>query len=240
MICTPAYNGLITQTYFLSIKALLDDKRGKEIIIPPPSPDSCVVRARTNLQAKFLESKCSHLFFIDSDIGFTTDHFHRTVDLDRDVACGVYPFKAYFSPNNGNPYRMPEYSEFLSRMRYVINLKNPTETIPQDGFVKVLDSPTGFMCIKRQVLEKMMDAYPELQYDNDMLGVENTNFHYMLWLPMLDHRRYLTEDYAFCRRWQAIGGDIWADMRSTLTHTGPHEFVGDIMATSHAATYQPN
>jgi hypothetical protein len=38
---------------------------------------------------------------------------------------------------------------------------------------------------------------------------------------------YLSEDYTFCRRWRALGGEVWLDTRSKLMHIGPREFAGD-------------
>ena len=38
---------------------------------------------------------------------------------------------------------------------------------------------------------------------------------------------YLSEDYSFCLHWRRIGGEIWLDAASKLTHCGPYEFVGD-------------
>ena len=35
-----------------------------------------------------------------------------------------------------------------------------------------------------------------------------------------DNGRYLSEDYAFCRRWQSVGGKVFIDARSRLTHQG--------------------
>jgi hypothetical protein len=39
---------------------------------------------------------------------------------------------------------------------------------------------------------------------------------------------YLSEDFAFCKRWTDIGGEIWADIQSSLDHVGPSVFHGDI------------
>ena len=48
---------------------------------------------------------------------------------------------------------------------------------------------------------------------------------------VIDERgHYLSEDWTFCRRWQALGGDIWADSRVLLNHIGHYEFKGDLAA----------
>ena len=39
---------------------------------------------------------------------------------------------------------------------------------------------------------------------------------------------YLSEDFAFCKRWTDMGGEIWADLRSKLQHVGPMAFNGDL------------
>ncbi len=39
-------------------------------------------------------------------------------------------------------------------------------------------------------------------------------------------RTYLSEDYAFCRRWRDLGGRIWLDTEGVLTHTGTIDFTG--------------
>jgi hypothetical protein len=39
---------------------------------------------------------------------------------------------------------------------------------------------------------------------------------------------FLSEDYSFCRRWTDMGGEIWADLESRLTHVGPMVFNGNV------------
>jgi hypothetical protein len=45
-----------------------------------------------------------------------------------------------------------------------------------------------------------------------------------------DTKEYLSEDYAFCRRWLALGGKIWLDIKSRLTHVGYNAFHGSLEA----------
>ena len=86
--------------------------------------------------------------------------------------------------------------------------------------------------IKRQVIEKMMSAYPELHYKNDT-SINNPVFNkfcYALFDTTIDPKdnRYLSEDYTFCRRWQALGGSIWCDPNTKLNHVGSYTFEGNI------------
>jgi hypothetical protein len=54
---------------------------------------------------------------------------------------------------------------------------------------------------------------------------------YSIFDTVIDERgHYLSEDWTFCRRWQALGGDIWGDSRVLLNHIGHYEFKGDLAA----------
>ena len=46
---------------------------------------------------------------------------------------------------------------------------------------------------------------------------------------------YLSEDFAFCKRWSDIGGEIWADLNSRLKHVGQIAFCGDLSSQFAAA-----
>jgi hypothetical protein len=41
---------------------------------------------------------------------------------------------------------------------------------------------------------------------------------------------YFSEDFAFCKRWTDMGGEIWADLNSKLNHIGPMAFCGDLFS----------
>ena len=97
----------------------------------------------------------------------------------------------------------------------------------ENGFVEVLDGPTGFMVITRKALEKMHEKFTDLNCKNDH---QNRDFddYCAVFDCMIDpdNRRYLSEDYAFCRRWQQCGGKIYADCNTTLGHVGNLPFSG--------------
>jgi hypothetical protein len=93
---------------------------------------------------------------------------------------------------------------------------------------------TGFLMIRRHVLERMCQhpAYAALQFfgehsHDELAGSPNR---FALFECMIDAKTgtYLSEDFAFCRRWTDIGGEIWADLQSRLDHVGPSVFHGDV------------
>jgi hypothetical protein len=115
---------------------------------------------------------------------------------------------------------------------YVLNFANKGEIKIDKGFAEVLDAATGFMLIKRECLIKMKEAYQDLKYVSDQIlnGKEfNSENTYLFFDTMKDDDgRYLSEDYAFSRRWQKLGGKIYADIGSTLTHVGPYRYTGHL------------
>ena len=54
-----------------------------------------------------------------------------------------------------------------------------------------------------------------------------------------DSGRYLSEDYAFCRRWRDIGGKVFIDINSKLDHQGQHVWRGNFRAHLDATKRSP-
>jgi hypothetical protein len=89
---------------------------------------------------------------------------------------------------------------------------------------------TGFMQFKRHVYEKLIAAHPETKYVDDVgLGKQYEPFMYSIFDTVIDEKgHYLSEDWTFCRRWAAIGGEIYAHSKVLLNHSGHYEFAGDL------------
>ena len=91
---------------------------------------------------------------------------------DRDVAAGVYPLKREDWPAGGVPQGTTRARFEALYQRYTVNSGRQGETsvelaIDRDGFMEVREAPTGFMCIKRGVFDRLIGAYPELRYVPD-------------------------------------------------------------------------
>ncbi len=232
-ICTPCYGGQVFQNYFLSILNLVyasirNQNRGG---------DSLITRSRNSITAEFLSNESyTHLLWIDADIGFTPESVFRLIEADKEIVCGIYPLKAYTFPDI-IPAEMSQHEMMTRYTKYPFNPVGTTFT-DENGFAEVKDAPTGMMLIKREMLMKMIAHYPELKYKPDhMVGLEKIagkidDFYYNLFDTFIDSEgRYLSEDYAFCRLWQQMGGKVYADVTSKLSHTGSHLYQGDLAAT---------
>ncbi|MDO4641085.1 MAG: hypothetical protein Q4A84_05205 [Neisseria sp.] len=237
-IMTPSHDGKYFHNYVLSLLNLTNhaQKVGMPLQIVLQRGESLITRARNNCVASFLANpEWTHLFWMDSDIGFSPEAVYRLLLADRDVVAGVYPLKRENWPEAGLPQGMTRTEFEAAYTRYTINTSRLDENgeialhIDADGFMEVDEAPTGFMVIKRSVFERMIAAYPDLQYVSDSdYEPEEENLHYRFFDCFVDpqSRRYLSEDYGFCHLWQRIGGKIFIDTQSNLTHQGAKVYRG--------------
>ncbi len=240
LVVTPSHDGKYFHNYLLSLLNFqhVAMNVGMPLQIYLSQGESLVTRARNNAVADFLANKeWTHLFWIDSDIGFDVESAFRLLRSDYEVAAGVYPLKREIWPAEGLPEKMTEYDFINHYQRYTVNASVPKNkrkkeinlSVNQDGFMEMAEAPTGFMVIKRSVFEKMMEKYPELQYVSDSYGHESQGLHYRFFDVMVHPvtKRYLSEDYGFCYLWEQMGGKIYIDARSTLTHQGSKLYKGN-------------
>jgi hypothetical protein len=242
---TPCYGGQLMEPYFRSVIKLMTffNQHSIPLAFGTIANESLVTRARNVLLAYFLASDYTHLIFIDADIEFQVEDVLKLYAHDKDVIVGAYPKKgvawqrikeSVSSPENINK-SITDREIAAYGSDYAVNFKfvdRDARTIAvENGIVKLHDAGTGFMMIKREAILKLIKAYPELKYNNDVQMGDNNlaNHFYALFDTMIDpvDRRYLSEDYTFCRRWQEIGGDIWLDPSISLNHYGHFCFQGN-------------
>lgn len=229
-LSTPCYGGLCLEKYMKSIVNLqmLLMREGVQLMLDTTENESLVHRARNVSIGRFMQkTDADYFMFIDADVEFDAQSVLRLLKSGHEVSVAVYPKKVVMwdqareAVENGDERNMALLSSSL-----VANI-GATKRSVVNGFVEVLDGPTGFMMISREALTKMHEHYPELNCKNDH---QNRDFdeYCALFDCMIDpeSRRYLSEDYAFCRRWQQMGGKIYADCNTTLGHVGNLPFSG--------------
>lgn len=209
----PCYGGNVSEATFSSFTKYVIQcmKFNIPFSFDTMTNESLIPRGRNNLVAKFLANKAAtHLMFIDADIEFEAESILRMILHDTTVVCGLYPMK-------GLP------------IRYVMNTTPDARQV--GSLFEVSTSGTGFMMIKRAVIEELIAAMPELKYKDSLnLGPQYEPYMYALFDTLIDENgHYLSEDWTFCKRVrEVIKRPIWVDTDIRLNHIGTYKFAGDL------------
>ena len=238
VIATPCFGGQVSSIYASSIFALQRELRATSnvnLTVHMRDGDALITRARANLVALFLsDPTATHFLFIDADIGFTPNQVFRLIESGGDVVAGIYPIKRVNWDKAKRAIDAGRPNLASASLDYVFEIDDPDHVVVANGFTRVRYAGTGFLMIRRHVLEKMC-AHPDYaplqffrEHSRDALAGSQNRF--ALFECMIDPATgtYLSEDFAFCKRWTDIGGEIWADLDSRLDHVGPSVFRGDV------------
>ncbi len=245
LIATPCFGGMLTNKYVESLITMIAQYQKKMTISIQFLPnESLIPRARNFFVAEFLKNpEFTHLVFIDADVSFSGEAIHELVNSDYEISGCAYPMKKVQTQKTIDmarrfPDKTPiEIEEKLPTFVFnpCINPTNnkPEVNIDENGWMDVICAGTGFLCIQRQVLLDMISEYPELKYDNDVLEYKHLDmFTYGLFDPFIESLRYLSEDYAFCVRYNKMrknGKKIGLNTKYELSHTGPITFTGTLL-----------
>ena len=245
-VATPMYGGMAHGLY---IKSSLDlqnvmSKYGIETKFSFLFNESLITRARNYLVDEFLRSGFTHLLFIDSDIHYQPQDIVALMALDKDVIGGPYPKKSINWGNiaqaaRNHPELDPKELEGLVG-EYVFNVVKGTQQFQVTDPLEVLEIGTGHMMVKRQVFEKMQEAFPNIKYKPDHAGqahFDGSRYIHAYFDTVIDSKdsitgggteRYLSEDYMFCQMWRKIGGSIFLCPWMKTQHIGTYAFTGDM------------
>jgi hypothetical protein len=131
-----------------------------------------------------------YLFSVDDDVFLAPDTITRLLEEDKDVVAGIYrlgqdaPVAAVRLPNDG-----PSWNDIMKK-----GLLAPAIYVS-----------TGCMMIRRNVVEGMIEKYPELHYKRNVTGDRA----WALYQPFIYKEEYLSEDWAYCQRAKDAGFEVW-------------------------------
>lgn len=171
--------------------------------------DPYLAKVRNRLASEFLDRfpDATDLFFLDDDMGWPPDAVLRVLNRPEPVIVGAYPKKQ-------------ERTEFPIQML----LDEAGDFIEKDGLYRVYLAPTGFMRIKREVIEKLaaqsgqfMDPDAE---GNDVRCWDIFRMGYMGSADDPARGMWWGEDYHFSARCYQAGIEIWCDPDILFTHRG--------------------
>ena len=214
----PAHNSTVTSTLMESMlefsRFALENGIELNWIVEPGATIISLCRSQLISMASKIEG-WTHVLFCDNDIGFEPMDVMRLIVADKDIVAGNAPVKSYpLTANNASNDPLEE-SDWGYRVNYC---------------------GTGFMLIKREVVERMMETY-KVQKGFQMPDGNYWNQTRVDYVDLFDtitngghikgKKLYLTEDYAFCLRARGCGFEVWSHNNVKLTHTGMHTFSFD-------------
>ena len=220
MVCTPAYNGMVHMEFaqafsesaytcpFFEVRLMASIIKGGAFIDLTRN-----IFVRMFLQDEEFK-ECTHLFFIDSDLKWSYHALVGLVRSDLPICAGVYRKR---QDEEEYPVKLAEH---------------PTEgglwvEEEDDGFQWIMAErvPTGFLCIRRDIIEEMAADCIQLDINGqpgpvpdlfttgraDGPGQIKTNIK-----PRWENaQRYVGEDFAFCDKYLAKYNKpihIWPDI----------------------------
>jgi glycosyltransferase involved in cell wall biosynthesis len=197
IFCVPSLDGP-TQSFLDAIEQSIGHviEAGWEQGIVEERGCPYISNARSTMLRKALDAKADVIVFLDYDMSWQPDALLKLIETPGEVVSGAYRFKC-------------EEEKYMGRL---FEDERGRPIVREDGCVKAEWIPAGFLKITTGAIHKLMEAHPELCYGprySPSLDLFNHGAHEGTWWG---------EDYAFSRRWNALGGEIWVIPDLDITH----------------------
>lgn len=157
--------------------------------------------ARCELVADFLASDATDLLFIDSDVGAHYETLLKICRSYRPVVGAIYPKKT-------------------DDVEFPVDFLSGAHPLESDGTIEVSMIATGMMRINRAVFDVLK---PKVQ----AFKCRGKDMHAYFQCDVRNGT-YYGEDIEFCRLWREAGGKLYVFPNETLSHTGPHAWIGNL------------
>mgnify|MGYP003125255794 FL=1 len=238
-VATPVHSN-VSIHYAQSIFGLQRLCHEKNIPITLHMMQSSLVTAGRNLcVADFLNSPCTHMLFVDSDILFKAESIIKMIEKNQEVLSIPYPMKNILWEKVLDKWRgipsMNSLQASTSGNVFPVKIKGDENDIEiKNEMIELSHSMTGCMMIKREAFNKMIKKYPNLTIKQKSMvdgeTITKDNF-YNFFDTYYDNKTklYYGEDFAFSRLWTKIGGKCMALITEYITHVGEYPFKGRLM-----------
>lgn len=161
---------------------------------------------RNRLVRDFLMSDCTDMVFLDADVGCPASNLIQLLSYDADVVAGIYPKKG------GDD-------------QYPVKMLPGEIWSDAQGLIEVQGVPTGFLRMRRNVLEKLAASAIHYNAKNDATTA----------MPLIFERQVHDGtrwggDYVFCRKWREMGGKVYIAPEMRFEHSGMQTWSGRVGA----------
>lgn len=186
-VATPAYNGNVTTDYAISIAESIQfaTLHGIQTTAAVMGNGAFIELARNTFVQLFLQTDCTHLFFIDADLRWSPKGYAGLLASGHPICAGIYPKRQ-------DPEEYPCHW-----------MNNPDGTLLVDeGWVMMDRVPTGFLCIERRVIEEMVADAKVIKCKTHIGETQP----YLFETYVNENADFVGEDFAFCAKYVAKYG----------------------------------
>lgn len=175
-----------------------------------------IEKARNAIVMACLNSGASHLLFVDDDNPIPPDTLEKMLEDDKDIV--IAPILTRLPNEKGEHTLCAFYEYFVEGVR----LYKPIEEFKDDGYLHRIDAGgTGCMLIKREVLEKLVELYPDRVFERT-----RTKFEKPITVEGKEYKeRTMSEDVQFCEYAEDAGFETWLDSRIKPLHITEPKYV---------------
>ena len=191
----------ITRPYQPTLDSLeaslpLLDAAGWEHCMVPEVGNPYISAARAKMLRKALDAGADVIVFIDHDVSWRPGDLLKLLETEGDVVGGTYRYK----------------DDAVSYMGTIRSTHDGFPLVRADGAIRAELLPAGFLKVTANAVDRFMKAHPELCY-GERYRQSVDLFNHGAW-----EGNWWGEDYAFCRRWNALGGELWLVPDLSLDH----------------------
>jgi hypothetical protein len=234
LIATPAAHGLVTTTYAESLFNLRDALYARRIEhIYDTTSISDLEGSRNFLASNALNEGCTHVLFIDSDMGFRPRAVERLIECGKPVVGAVYARRqldlvALLRSLTPDELSKPGWERrAISRNTGFIGDPLDDKIEVTGGFARFRAVGMGLCLIACEALRTMIER-GRLAAQTPVTA-RATFPVYGFFDRIMVTATPMAEDYSFCRRWAGCGGEVWAMLDEPIFHVGSHRFIGSFM-----------
>ncbi len=209
-VATPCYGNIMVSQYTrsLALTTARFQSLGIGFDLMFLANEAIIGKGRNALVAAFMESKATHLWFVDADMGWEPDAIVRLIGA---MKVGGYDVVAGAGPRKATP------------TSFCLNFSHEMKKDEKTGYIEALTVGTGFMVISRDAIEKMIASHGNNYFIDP---ITNKKIYNLFENEIDEHRQFWSEDYTFCNKLRAIGGNIHIDFAIKLEHVGNHVWAG--------------
>ena len=238
-VATPVHNN-VTIHYLQSVIKLQSLCQQHKIDFYLQTMKSSLVTQGRNLcVADFMNTDCTHLLFIDSDILFNPLSIMKMLEKNVELLSIPYPMKIIqwdklFAKHKDIP-TMSELEASTGGNMFPVRIKDEENDIEVvNEMIELSFTPTGCLMMKRSVIDKMIQHYGHMKINQETVVAGEKKLKpnlYNFFDTYYDEekKRYYGEDFAFSRLWSKIGGKCYALVTEYITHIGDYQFTGRLI-----------